>query len=143
MRLSSLIFGTFFALAAIAAVLWILGFGFHTPPSAQGSALYNPANEITIKGVVQEIQDFDCPVSEFELSRHLLVKTADDKVEVHLAPTRILHGQKLQFSPGDQVEVVGSKIRLAGKDGVIARELTRANETIIFRNTEGKLLLTQ
>jgi len=143
MKLSSLIFGTFFALAAIAAVLWVLGFGFHTPPSAQGSALYNPADEIAIKGVVQDIQDFDCPVSDFELSRHLMVKTADETVEVHLAPTRILQGQKLSFSPGEHVEIVGSKIRLAGKDGVIVRELTRGNETVTFRDREGKLLLTQ
>ena len=143
MKLSSLIFGTVFAVVVLAAVLWVLGFGFHAPPSAQGAALYNSANEVTVKGVVQEIQDFDCPVSEFELSRHLMLKTPDGTLEVHLAPTRILHGQKLSFSPGDQVEVVGSKTRLAGKNGIIARELTRGNETIVFRDPEGKLLLAQ
>ncbi|MBZ5570375.1 MAG: hypothetical protein LAO09_00670 [Acidobacteriia bacterium] len=143
MKLSSLIFGTIFAVVVIAAVLWILGFSFHAPASGQGAALYNPADEVTASGVVQEIQDYDCPVSEFELSRHLMLKTADGSIEVHLAPNRILHGQKLSFSPGDQVQVVGSKVRLAGKNGIIARELTRHNETIIFRDHQGKLLLVQ
>jgi hypothetical protein len=143
MKLSSMVFGTIFAVATVAAVLWILGFGFRPATSAQGAALYDPANEITMRGVVQDVQDFDCPVSEFELSRHLMVKTASELIEVHLAPIRILHGQQLKFSPGDQIEVVGAKVRLAGKDGIIARELTRASETIIFRDRDGKLLLTQ
>jgi hypothetical protein len=143
MKLSSLLFGTIFAVVVIAAILWVLGFGFHAPPSAQGAALYNPANEVTTSGVVQEVEDYDCPVSEFELSRHLMLKTADGRIEVHLAATRILHGQQLTFSRGDQIEVVGAKIKLAGKNGIIARELTRHNETIIFRDHDGKLLLAQ
>jgi len=127
----------------IAGVLWVLGVSFHPPISAQGAALYNPADEVTVKGVVQEVQEFDCPVSEGELGSHLMLKTPDGMIQVHLAPTRIISGQKLTYSPGDQLEVVGAKFRFEGKKGVIAREITRGNESIIFRDPEGKLLLTQ
>jgi hypothetical protein len=120
-----------------------MGVGFHRPVSAQGAALYNAANEVVVKGLVQEVQEFDCPVSEGELGTHLMLKTADGVVQVHLAPVRIMAGQKLSFPPGDQIEVVGSKLRLNGKNGVIAREITRGNETFIFRDSEGKLLLVQ
>jgi hypothetical protein len=143
MKISSLLYGLVLAVVVIAVVLLILGVNFHSPVTAQGAALYNPSNEITAKGVVQEVQEFDCPVSEGELGSHLLLKTADGVLQVHLAPVRIMRGQNLSFAPGDQVEVVGSKVRLAGENGLIAREITRGNESYIFRDRTGKLLLTQ
>jgi len=144
MRLSSLIIGTGLAIAVIAGILWVLGFGFHAPVAAQGSALYNPNDEMTASGTVQEVQEFDCPVSEQELGTHLLLKASDGGLlQIHLAPSRIVRGQKIKFSAGDQITVVGARFRLEGKNGIIAREVTRGSETIIFRNNEGKLLLVQ
>jgi hypothetical protein len=143
MKISSLLYGLVFAVVVISVLLLIAGVGFHRPVTVQGAALYDPANEIVAKGVVQEVQEFDCPVSEGEVGSHLLLKTADGVLQVHLAPVRIMSGQGLSFAPGDQIEVVGAKVRLAGKKGLIAREITRGNESYIFRDREGKLLLTQ
>jgi hypothetical protein len=143
MKLSSLLYGMVFAVAVLSVVLLILGVNFHAPVTVQGAALYNRSNEITAKGVVKEVQEFDCPVSESELGSHIMLKTADGILQVHLAPVRIMNGQKLSFAPGDQIEVVGSKVRIAGQKGVIAREVTRGNEIFTFRDREGKLLLTQ
>jgi len=143
MKLASLLYGMVFAVATIAVLLLILGGNFHRPVTAQGAALYNPAEEVTVTGVVQEVQDFDCPVSEGEIGSHLLLKTSDGVLQVHLAPVRIMTSQKLSFTPGEQLEVVGARIRLAGKKGLIAREITRGNESIIFRDGQGRLLLVQ
>jgi len=143
MRLSSLILGVIAAIAVIAIGLSVLGVSFHSSTSAQGAALYDPAKEITVKGVVEEVQEFDCPVSEGELAGHVMLKTSDGVLQVHLAPTRILQGQKLSFAPGEPLEVVGARIRLAGKNGIIAREITRGNESIILRDPKGNLLLVQ
>lgn len=143
MKISSLLYGLVFAVVVISVLLLIAGVGFHRPVTVQGAALYNSANEVTTKGVVQEIQEFDCPVSEGELGSHLLLKTDDGVLQVHLAPVRIMSGQNLHFAPGDQIEVVGAKVRLMGENGLIAREITRGNESYIFRDREGKLLLTQ
>jgi hypothetical protein len=143
MKMSTLLYGMIAAVVVICVLLLVLGVRFDRPVTAQGAALYNPANEVVARGVVKEIQEFDCPVSEGELASHLMVTTADGVLQVHLAPVRIMAGQKLSFSPGDQIEVVGSKVRLNGKNGVIAREVTRGNETFIFRDHEGKLLLVQ
>jgi len=143
MKILSLLWGLIFAVVVICILLLVFGVSFHRPVSVQGAALYNPANEVIVKGTVQEVQDVDCPVSENELESHLMLQTADGVVQVHLAPARILRSQKLSFSPGDQVEVVGAKIRLAWQNGIIAREITRGNESIILRDHEGKLLLVQ
>lgn len=143
MKISSLLYGVVAAAVVIFVLLLILGVSFHRPVSAQGAALYNAADELVVRGFVKEVQEFDCPVSEGELASHLMLKTADGVLQVHLAPVRIMAGQKLSFAPGDQLEVVGSKIRLNGENGVIAREITRGNESFIFRDREGKLLLVQ
>lgn len=143
MKLSSWLYGMAFAVVVIFVLLLIMGVSFHRPVTAQGAALYNAANEVVVKGIVQEVQEFDCPVSEGDLASHLMLKTADGVFQVHLAPVRILASHKLSFAPGDQIQAVGSKVRLDGKNGVIAREISRGNETFIFRDHEGKLLLVQ
>lgn len=144
MKLSSLMLGGGLAIAVIAGVLWVLGFGFHPPITEQGAALYNANNEMTATGVVQELQEFDCPVSEHELGAHLKLQTADaGTLQIHMAPSRILRGQNIKFAVGDKLTVVGAKFRFEGKNGIIAREITRGDETIIFRNNQGKLLLVQ
>jgi len=143
MKISSLLYGMVFAIVVVVVLLLIMGVSFNRPVSAQGAALYNAADEMVVGGLVQEVQEFDCPVSEGELASHLMLKTKDGVLQVHLAPVRIMAGQKLSFAPGERIEVVGSKIRLNGKSGIIAREISRNDETFIFRDREGKLLLVQ
>lgn len=144
MRLSSLILGVVVAIAVIAVVMAFFGvMKFERPLTAQGAALYDPANEIVLKGVVQEISDFVCPVSEGEMGTHLALKTADGIWQVHLAPGRIMRNQKFKFATGDQISVLGAKVRISGRNGVMAREITRGVEIFKIRDPQGTLLLVQ
>lgn len=144
MKLSSFIMGSIFAVAVIAVVLLVFGVvSFQRPLSTQGAALYNPANETAIKGTVTGAEDFTCPVAEHEIGSHLLLDTAQGSVVVHLAPARIMRSQQLTFTTGDKLEIVGAKFRFGGRDGVIAREITRGSETYVLRDPSGKLLLEQ
>jgi hypothetical protein len=142
-RILNLLYGMAFAVVVCAVLLLVLGVSFHRPAPAQGAALYNPAAESLVRGVVQEELDFDCPVSEGEMGRHLMLKTSEGVLQVHLAPARIMSSHGFSFVRGDQIEVRGALVRLAGTNGIIAREITRGNETIIFRDGQGKLLLVQ
>jgi hypothetical protein len=143
MKLSSIVSGIAFAAVVAVVLLLIIGVNFQRPVPAQGAALYDPATESIIRGTVADVSDFACPVSEGEMGAHLMLKTSDSTVQVHLAPSRIMRGQKLSFAPGDQLVVVGSRVRALGRTDVIAREIKRNNETFIFRDPQGKLLLTQ
>ena len=143
MKMKSLLYGMAFAVVILAVLLLVLGVNFQRPSSVQDAALYNPADEVTLKGVVQDVQEFDCPVSEGELGSHLMLKTTDGVLQVHLAPVRIMSGQNIKFAPGDQIEVIGAKVRVAGKKGVIAREIVRGNEDLVFRDRAGNLLMVQ
>ncbi|HKT88593.1 MAG TPA: hypothetical protein VJQ59_09170 [Candidatus Sulfotelmatobacter sp.] len=143
MKLSSVISGVVFAGVVAVVLLLIMGVHFQRPLPVQGTALYDPAAETILKGVVTEVKDFACPVSEGEIGTHLMLQTATGVVQVHLAPARIMRGQKITFARGDVMEVVGSQARMLGKSDLIVREITRGSETLVFRDPKGKLLITQ
>jgi len=127
----------------IAVLLMISGVSFHQPLTSQGAALYNASNEMQVAGVVVSTEEFACPISEGELEWHFMLKAGDKQLQVHLAQSRILRSNNIQFSPGEQVQVVGAKLKYRGNDGLIAREILRGDETLIFRDTAGKLLMVQ
>ncbi|HKT69085.1 MAG TPA: hypothetical protein VJP83_06590, partial [Terriglobales bacterium] len=77
------------------------------------------------------------------MGRHLHMQSAAGMMEIHLAPARVMRSQKFTFSPGDQLEVLGSKVKIQGQESIIAREITRGSESFFIRDREGKLLLIQ
>jgi len=103
----------------------------------QRAIVYNPSNEVTVQGVVQDVQEFYCPISGDE-GTHLIVKTENGTLQVHVAPKRFLRGNNLSFSKGDQIQVVGSRIIYQGHDALIARTLVRGSQTMAFRQPNGK-----
>jgi hypothetical protein len=141
MKTFSLLIGMFLAVVVIAVLLLVFGANFGRPSPA--SALYNPANEISLTGTIAEVQDFTCPISGREIGRHLQLQTGDGIVQVHLLPSRILRGQRVDFKPGDHIAVIGSKTHLLGKDAVIAREVIRGPDTFVFRDKSGSVLMQQ
>jgi len=54
-----------------------------------------------------------------------------------------MRSQKFSFSPDDQIEVVGSKLSVQSQESIIARDITRGNESFFIRDRAGKLLLIQ
>jgi DNA/RNA endonuclease YhcR with UshA esterase domain len=108
-----------------------------TDGPVQRAPAYNAANEVTVQGVVQDVQEFYCPISGNE-GTHLTVKTETGTFQVHVAPKWVLRSDNLSFSKGDQIQVVGSRIFYMGHDAVIARTIVRGNQTVAFRWPSGK-----
>jgi hypothetical protein len=101
---------------------------------------YDTAKEVTIKGVVQEVKDFQCPVSG-GMGAHLIVKTDKGLVTVHLALSKFLSEYGFAFAKGDEVEVIGAKAKVGDDDNaVLARKIDRGNQTFTFRDKNGKPL---
>jgi hypothetical protein len=142
-KLSSVLLAGLCALLFLAVLLLVLGVNFRPPITAHGASLYNPATEVTVKGNVEKVLDFTCPVSDGEMGSHLLLKTAHGIIQVHLAPGRVMRSQRLSFAPGDQLTVIGSRVRALGTRDLIAREIIRGQEDFIFRDRAGNLLLVQ
>jgi hypothetical protein len=45
--------------------------------------------------------------------------------------------QGFSFAKGDQVEVIGSRVRMDSTDGVIAREIKKDDKVLTLRDAQG------
>jgi len=127
-----------FIVAAIILFLLTVTLAWAQAPAS--SPKYDVTKEVTIKGVVQEVKDFQCPVSG-GMGAHLVVKTDKGLVTVHLALSKFLGEYGFAFAKGDAVEVTGAKARVGDdENAILARTIDRGNQTFSFRDKAGKPL---
>jgi hypothetical protein len=101
---------------------------------------YDKSAEATIIGTVEEVVDFDCPVSGAE-GNHVVLATAQGKVMVHVAPVKFLKQYGIVLNKGDKLTITGAKLRDAdGNDTMIARTITSDQVMISVRDPNGKPL---
>jgi len=106
--------------------------------SSQAVPKYDPATEVTLKGTIVDISERVCPVSG-GMGFHFVLKSQDGKtIEVHVTTTKFMKTYDVALNKGDEVEVVGSKVKFEGVETIFAREVTHGNDTFVFRDKTGK-----
>jgi hypothetical protein len=63
-----------------------------------------------------------------------MVKTGTDIVDVYLCPRSFLDDMGMSIGKGDQVAITGSKIKHGEADLILAREVAKGTDTIVFRD---------
>lgn len=106
------------------------------PGGGQGSPRYDTATEATFRGTVEAVKQIEA-AGRRGPGTHVVLKTAEGAVDVHLGPKGFLDAQKLTVAVGDAVEIVGSRVKVAGADAVIAREIRRGDQKLILRDEKG------
>ncbi len=142
MKSSNYVLGALFAVALVAVLVLLFNVP-ERPAATKGTSIYDPAKEVVVKGAVEKVWDFACPESNGEVGRHLLLRTSQGHMQVHLAPVRMMRQQPMTLAVGDQVEVVGSRVRVWDRNDMLAREITRGAEMIVLRDRQGNLVLNQ
>ncbi len=94
---------------------------------------YDIANEVKIKGVVDDIRQAPGEANAVLL----LVKSDSGEVPVYVGPQAFLKEIEVSFSKGDQVEVVGAKAVNAAGGEVLAREITVGTHGFTLRDDKG------
>lgn len=124
---------------AIVAFLIVLTVPFAVAQVGRGAGPgmrnYDPSSEVTVTGGVEDIQQYT--TRGWWGGTHLILKTSTDTLDVHVGPTSYLDGQQFSFTKGDQVEVIGSKIKVDGKDALLAREIKKDGKVLKLRDTQG------
>jgi hypothetical protein len=138
MNPKSLLLGMLGGAALIALLLLVFGVRFTADVMG-----YDPSREVNTVGTIVSTEDFACPATQGELGEHVMLKTAEGEYEVHLAPARIMRSLKWNFEPGQQVQVIGSKVVFHGKPGLLARRIMRGDELFTIRDSHGMLLVKQ
>jgi hypothetical protein len=102
--------------------------------AASGPA-YNPATTMTLSGTVTSARMI--PAGQPLEGLHLTLKTRTNIVEVYVAPRNFMNLLKTNFAAGDQLDVIGSKVKSGSADVVLAREVSDGTETIELRDLYG------
>jgi DNA/RNA endonuclease YhcR with UshA esterase domain len=103
-------------------------------PARHGSN-YDPKTEVTMAGTVERVTQETG--RQGRLGTHLVLKSENGAIEVHVGPAHYIASQQFSFAAGDVVEVTGSKIKLQNKDVLLAREIKKEGRTLVLRNAQG------
>ncbi len=101
----------------------------------QGRRYYDPKTETTVKGTIQEVQEYTG--RRGGTGTHLVLATDAGPLEVHVGPSAYLAKKQFSFAKGDEIQVLGSKVSLGGKDALLAREITKQGKSLVLRNAQG------
>lgn len=99
--------------------------------AGQGAANYNAAAEINVKGTVEDLKPGP------EQGMHVILKTSDATVELALGPSWYQTEKKYGLVKGDQIDVIGAKSTVDGRDVLLVREIKKGAETMTFRDAKG------
>jgi hypothetical protein len=97
--------------------------------------LYDAKTEVTLKGTVEEVKQI--PSRGRSTGTHLMLKTSEETIEVHVGPSWFLSQQQVEFAKGNEIEVTGSKVKWNGKDALLAREIKADGKVVTLRNAQG------
>lgn len=131
-------FLTVFILIVIFILLFVPSVLAQKPAGEPGankvsSPKYDFATETTLKGTVEEVRLIPGPNE----GTHVMLKTASETVLVHIAPPEFLKEFEFPVNKGDQLQVTGSKLMIDGQEEVLAKEITKENNSFTLRDKKG------
>jgi hypothetical protein len=112
-----------------------LAFAQRRMGGGRGWPKYDPSTEVTLKGTVEKVTQNASPRGW--PGTHLTLKTGTETLDVHVGPSAFLTEKKFEIAAGDQVEVIGSKIKFEGVDALLAREIKKGDKSLTLRNAQG------
>jgi hypothetical protein len=104
-------------------------------PDTSAMPKYDVSKEVKIKGTIEDVKEMT--MGKGEAGVHLMVKTANETIEVRLCPSGYLKDFEIAFAKGQTVEVTGSKVKMDDKDVILAREVVQGNNTVTLRDKQG------
>ena len=101
---------------------------------------YDLHTETKMKGTVEEVKL--PPKGSNKDVVHLMVKSADDVVDLYFCPKSFMDDMGVSLSKGDELAFTGSKVKYGGADLILAREVLKGTETLVLRDEKGNPVWT-
>ena len=87
-----------------------------------------------LKGTIEEVK----LVPAANEGTHVMLKTGTETILVHVAPPGILEGvRSAPWRKGIRCQVIGSKLTIDGQDEVLAKEITKGDNSVTLRDHKG------
>jgi len=120
----------------LSLLLWVTpGLSQKTPADDSSLPRYELGAEMKAKGVIDEVNLL--PVGKRKDFRELIIKNGDDKFHIYVCPKTFEDEMSIGFTKGDQITVTGSKVKHEGADVILAREVVKGEDTLLFRDAKG------
>ncbi len=100
------------------------------------SRKYDPHTVETVSGEVIAVQKIAYGRRGY-YGIHLLLKTAQGEIAVHLGPGWFVNREPVKIMPHDVIEVTGSRVSYAGKPALIAAEVKKGDQILKLRTADG------
>jgi hypothetical protein len=111
------------------------GLSQKTQPENSSLPKYDLQAEMKTKGVIDEVNLLS--VGTRKDFTELIIKNGDDKIHIYVCPKPFEEALGISFTKGDQIAVTGSKVKHDAADVILARELVRGQDTLLFRDAKG------
>ena len=106
-----------------------------TQPDDHGLPKYDPHTEMKIKGAVDEVNVL--PLGARKDFIELVIKNGDDKLHIYVCPKTFQDEMGISFNKGDEISITGSKVKQEESDVILAREIVKGTDTLMFRDDKG------
>jgi hypothetical protein len=106
--------------------------------ASQDSAImpkYDLKTETKTKGIVDEVKIL--PLGSRKDLREVILKSGEEKIYIYVCPQTFEEEMGISFNKGDEVAVTGSKVKQEDLDVILARELVKGTDTLVFRDAKG------
>ncbi len=117
------------ALAALAITTLTQSTAFAADPA------YNPATLVSVSGIVTAVHEV--PAGQPMAGVHVTIKTKTASNEIFIAPKDFLKMLRVSVATGDDIDIVGSKVKTATGEIILARELGDGRSTVELRDLYG------
>ncbi|WP_224984343.1 DNA-binding protein [Geomonas agri] len=98
--------------------------------------LYDPAKVETVSGEVVKVELMSGRKAPGN-GVHLLLRTGQEAIPVHLGPAWFLERLDTKIEKGDTVEVKGARVTFDGKPAIIAAEVKKGDAVLQLRDQSG------
>jgi hypothetical protein len=95
---------------------------------------YDPSTVVDLQVVVMEVH----AAGENDAVQLVVRTEANTDLDVYLGPSSFLKDFEIAFSKGDQIQIIGSKIKLAKGSLMLAREVRKGSSTLYLRSRDGE-----
>ena len=98
---------------------------------------YDPMTVIDVMAAVTDVREMPrgSPLSGV----HLAVKAESETMDIYLGPIEFVKQFDIRFIKGDQIQIIGSKVKLgSGASVVLAREVRKDEITLYCRQKRGE-----
>jgi hypothetical protein len=99
---------------------------------------YDTSTEVTVHGSIQEVKQVTGGMGIRNMTgTHVILKTDQETIEIHLGPSTFIADQKLVLQKDDVVEVIGSRVTVAGANAILARQVRKGEQAVTLRDAQG------